>query len=214
MHRPLLPLIAFASLLSAQAVAQTSGPLTFDFKDPKEISAVSLKVDSLLEPIVGYAKGLSGTLLFDPAKPLATKGKIAVSVSSILFANEGYTATARGYALNETKYPELTLEIKKVLSCKKIDANTYKGTVLADFVCRGVSKQKKLEVTASYLPGRAEERTNGNYKGDLLILRTKFKVSRKEHGISEGIPDDLVGDQVEVGVAVVGIHYWPKAVAK
>ena len=69
-----------------------AGSQPYDFKDPKQISAVSLTLDSMLEPIVGYAKGLSGVIRFDPGNPGATKGKLAVDVSSIIFANDGYTA--------------------------------------------------------------------------------------------------------------------------
>lgn len=186
-----------------------AAPLTFDYKDPKEISAVSLTIDSMLEPIVGYAKGISGTVNFDPTNPKATTGSVAVDVASIQFANEGYTATARGYALNGTKYPQLRFALRKVLTVAKTAANVYKGMVLADFTCRGITVPMTVPMTASYFAGRAEERTNGKYKGDLLILRTQFGVSRKRFGISEGIPDSMVGDVVQVGVAVVGIHYSP-----
>lgn len=200
--------------LSAFVALSLSGPLPFDFRDPKAISAVSLTLDSAIEPIVGYAKGISGTLLFDPAHPERASGRVAVDVSSVQFANDGYTATARGYALNEKKWPQLFLALRRVESVKKVSKTRYAGTVLADFTCRGITVPKRLAVTADYFPGRAEERTNGEHKGDLLVLRTRFSVSRRAHGISEGIPDSMVGDSVEVGVAVVGIHYaatTPKA---
>lgn len=205
-------LSTFCALLSLTIIPRfaRADVLIFDFKDPKQISAVSLALDSAMEPIVGYAKGISGKISFDPANPKATKGKFFVDVSSIQFANDGYTATARGYALNQDKFPQLELEIKKVLGGKKISPTKYEGAVLADFTCRGVTRRKRLSVTVTYLPGKAEERTNGSYKGDLLILRTKFSVSRTEHGISEGIPGEMVGDTIEVGVAVVGIHYTGK----
>lgn len=183
------------------------GPMLFDFKDPKSISAVSLTLDSPLEPIVGYAKGIAGTMLFDPAHPEKASGKVTVDVSSVQFANDGYTATAQGYALNGKKWPQLSLALHRVVSGKKVSENRYSGIVIADFTCRGITVPKRLEVTADYFPGRAEERTNGQHKGDLIVIRTHFSVSRKEHGISEGIPDSMVGDSVEVGVAVVGTHY-------
>lgn len=194
------------ALLAALLALSPSG-MDFDYKDPKEISAVSLSLDSMLEPIVGYAKGISGTIRFDPAHPERAGGALAVDVSSIRFANDGYTETARGYALNEKKWPQILLKIRKVESVKQVSKGVFKGIVLADLVCRGIAQPKRLAVTASYHPGRAEERTNGRSKGDLLILRTRFDISRKAHGISEGIPDDLVGDRIEVGVAVVGTHY-------
>ncbi|RYG40536.1 redoxin domain-containing protein, partial [bacterium] len=203
----------FTVALFALASSAMARSLDFDYRDPKEMSAVSLTLDSLLEPMVGYARGISGHVRFDPRHPERAGGKVAVEVASVQFSNDGYTQTARGYALNGAKWPQLTLEIRKVESVKETAPNRYEGVILADFTCRGVTKPKRLKVSASYLPGRAEERTNGQHKGDLLILRTQFGVSRREHGISEGIPDDLVGDTVQVGVAVVGIHYTKAATA-
>ena len=187
------------------------GPLDYDFKDPKSISAVSLSLDSPLEPIVGYAKGISGNLRFDPEHPEQATGGVSVDVSSVQFANEGYTATAQNYALDGKRWPTLTLVLRRVENVRRVSPTRFAGTVLADFTCRGVTVPKRLAVTADLFPGRAEERTNGAHKGDLLVLRTRFSVSRKAHGISEGIPDAMVGDTIKVGVAVVGIHYAESA---
>ena len=191
---------------NAQREAHASG---FDFKDPKSISAISLTIDSMLEPIVGWAKGISGNVNFDPENPLATTGKIAVDVSSVQFANEGYTATARGFALNGAKYPQIFFTLRKVLRVTQPTPDVFKATVQADFTCRGVTVPLTVPVTASYFPGKAEERTNGQYKGDVLVLRANFSVSRTQYGISEGIPENLVGDKIDVRVAVVGIRYAP-----
>ena len=198
-------------LLATQAGVQAAASsLEFDFKDPKEISAVSLTLDSKLEPIVGYAKGISGSVHFDPANPKATTGSIAVEVASVQFANEGYTATARGYALNGEKYPRILFTLRKVVRVTHPSADVYQALVQADFTCKGITLPLTVPVTASYYPGLAEERTNGKFKGDVLVLRTKFDISRKKLGISEGIPDSMVGDTVQVGVAVVGLHYTPE----
>jgi polyisoprenoid-binding protein YceI/peroxiredoxin len=194
-------------------VDAAASALDFDFKDPKEISAVSLTLDSKLEPIVGYAKGISGIVRFDPAKPQATTGKIAVDVASVQFANEGYTATARGYALNGEKYPQIFFTMRKVVSGVRVSESEFKGTVEADFTCKGITLPLTVPVTASYFPGLAEERTNGKFKGDILVVRTHFSVSRTKLGISEGIPINLVGDAVEVRVACVGIHYLDRPAA-
>ena len=85
-----------------------------------------------------------------------------------------------------------------------------KGMVQADFVCKGITLPMTVPVTASFFPGRAAERTNGQFEGDILVLRTHFSVSRTKLGISAGIPADMVADAVEVRVSCVGIHYAPK----
>jgi polyisoprenoid-binding protein YceI len=162
---------------------------------------------------VGYAKGISGIINFDPNNPIATTGKIAVDVSSVQFANEGYTATAQNYALNKTKYPQITLTLRKVVSGTRPNAHEYRGIVLADLFCHGVTTPMRIPISATFWPARAEERTGGKYKGDLLVIRTKFSISRTRQGISAGIPSEMVGDSVEVGVGVVGIHYATTSVA-
>ena len=96
-----------------------------------------------------------------------------------------------------------------MLSVAQSSPGVYRALVQADFTCKGITLPLTLPVTASYYPGLAEERTNGKYWGDILVLRTKFSVSRKKLGISEGIPDSMVGDAVQVGVALVGLHYAP-----
>jgi len=206
MIRMALLALGMAGTLMAGIDAEASD-FAFDFKDPKEISAVSLTLDSKLEPIVGYAKGLSGIVNFDPAHPQATTGRIAVDVASVQFANEGYTATARGYALNGDKYPQIFFTMRKVVSGTRVSENEFKGIVEADFTCKGVTLPLTVPVSAHYFPGLAEERTNGKFKGDVLVVRTHFAVSRTKLGISAGIPVNLVGDSVEVGVACVGIRY-------
>lgn len=208
--RSRLILVLLAMLMGVMGRGAFAAALAFDYKDPKEISAVSLTLDSKLEPIVGYARGITGMVHFDPANPQATTGSISVAVSSIQFANEGYTATARGYALNGEKYPQILFNLRQIVRVTRISPAVYQAIVKADFVCKGVTLPLTVPVTASYYPGLAEERTNGKYKGDVLVLRTHFDISRKKLGISQGIPDSLVGDTVQVGVAVVGLHYAPQ----
>jgi len=207
--------LVFGLLLALMVVQRGEAEtMLFDYKDPKEISAVSLTIDSKLEPIFGYAKGISGTVRFDPAHPKTTTGTIKVAVDSVQFANEGYTATARGFALEGNKYPTIAFILKKVLTFTKPSPNVYQGMVEADFVCKGVTLPMTVPVTASFFPGRAAERTNGQFEGDVLVLRTHFNVSRTKLGISAGIPTDLVADAVEVRVSCVGIHYAAKATAE
>ena len=53
--------LVFGLLLALMVVQRGEAEtMLFDYKDPKEISAVILTLDSKLEPIVGYAKGISG----------------------------------------------------------------------------------------------------------------------------------------------------------
>ncbi len=200
--------LALATVLGGQNPVKRE--ISFDFKDPKEISAISLMIDSKLEPIVGWAKGISGTVRFDPEHPMKTAGDIAVDATTIQFANDGYTATARGFALESKKYPKIEFKLRKVLNVSSPVKSIYQATVLADFKCKGITIPLTLLVKASYFPRMAEERTNGKYKGDVLVIRTNFNISRTKFGISDGIPANLVDDTIGIRVAIVGIHYADK----
>lgn len=203
-----IALIASSCLLGFLAASTKAAPPEYDFKDPKEISAVSLTLDSKLEPIFGYAKGVAGKINFDPEHPELTKGSITVDVSSVQFAHDGYTNTAQGaYGLDGGKYPKITFTLKKILRGKKVSKNLFKGDILADFTCHGITTSMTVPISASWFPGLAQERTNGKFKGDVLVVRTLFNVSRSKQGISKEIPINLVGDNIEVRVACVGIRY-------
>ena len=82
----LLHLFAFLLVLNLRAELTV-----FDFKDPKGVNSMTIQVDSILEPIMGTASGISGTLSFDPEAPKSANGKIVVSAGSIQTTNDRMT---------------------------------------------------------------------------------------------------------------------------
>ena len=78
-----LTLLAVMALTGAALAA----PQTFDFKDPKGVNNAGFKLDAPLEAINGSASGISGTVMFDPENPGATKGKIIVATASLMLPN-------------------------------------------------------------------------------------------------------------------------------
>ncbi len=183
-----------------------AAPQSFDFRDPKATNTISITIDSAWEPITGSAAGISGTVFFDPKNPALTTGKIEVAVSSIEFPNKGYGFTARAsYGLYAEKYPAITFALKKVRTVKEIRPGHYRAVVEADFTCRGITRPLIVPVLAAYLPGKAGPR-GGGVEGDLLTLRTNFVVHRNDYKIAQGVEEELVAQDVEVRVAVVGIH--------
>lgn len=193
--------------------AERLGPQTFDFKDRKEMNAVSLFIDARFEPVTGYADGVSGYAQFDPAKPEATTGKIAVSVESIRVSNAGYTQTIRNYALQGKKYPELTCELKKIVSGRVIKPGVYEGKVAVDFTAKGVTRRLTVPLMMNYYRGIGPFR-EPDPQCDMLVVRSNFIIRRSEFGIASDVSTDLVPDTIEIRVAVCGFADRSKPATK
>lgn len=199
---------ALAAALLCVAPPATAAPITFDFHDPKGMNAVSLAIDAPWEPVVGYADGISGTALFDPAHPEATTGIIVADVSSVRFSNAGDTQTARFYALEGKKYPRVECRLRKIKSLKTVRPGVYTGTVLLDLTCHGVTRSLTAPLSVTHLPGAAKGRFP-DYPGDLLVVRCRFAIRRADFNIAKDVPGNEIGDQITVGVAIVGTQHKP-----
>ncbi|MBC7809257.1 MAG: serine hydrolase [Akkermansiaceae bacterium] len=193
---------ALLCLASLPTIAYSASKL-FDFKDPKEMNAVSLSIDAPWEPVVGYADGISGTARFDPARPGATTGRIVADVSSVKFSHPGYTQTARFYALEEKKFPQVVCELKKIQTIQTVRPGVYTGTVAIDFTCHGVTRAMTVPISVTHLPGVAKQRYP-DFDGDLLVVRCNFVIRRADFGIAKGVPNNEVAEEVGVRVAIVG----------
>lgn len=191
--------LALASYCGVTRAAATE----FDFKDPKKVNTISIFLDSKLEPIVGLASGISGLVTYDPAKPEALTGKIVVESKSIQFANNGLEEALHGPDWLDSKTnPEITFNVKKVEDVKK-DGDKTRMMVTGDFLCKGVTKEIKVPVEATVVPNGAAQRTR-NGKGDLLVLRSNFVVKRSDFKLKDDMGADIVADDMELRVAIVG----------
>ncbi|MCF3648413.1 YceI family protein [Synoicihabitans lomoniglobus] len=198
--------ILTASLL-ALAVAGSSfaAPVSFDFKDPKGVNAISFHLDSLLEPISGTANGISGTVMFDPAKPAATSGTIVVAAPSLTVTNN----TMREHLLSDgwidaTGHPEIVFVIDG-LKMAKTSGNTTTGNAVGKFTLKGVTQEVSIPVKITHLAGAFGKRINKpDMGGDLLVVRGDFSILRSDYGIKPGQMEDKVANEVELSIAVVG----------
>jgi polyisoprenoid-binding protein YceI len=194
-------IITLVVLLATQAFAAETA---FDFKDPKGVNNIVFKLDAPLESISGTTNGISGVVLADPANPEKIQGKIIVDAKSLTVPNPMMQEHMLGAEWLETaKYPEITFEIKEVLNSKK-NENSGTADVKGIFTLKGVSKEVIVPVNATYLPGRLADRTGGKVQGDLLVIRTNFKINRGEYGIKQGENLDKVSDVIEISLAVAG----------
>ncbi len=222
-RRPALALIALSALGLGSVAAEpgkpapsapspapaatpaAAGTLQFDFADLKGVNGVAFSVDSTLEPITGFAGGVSGKIDFNPADPKSLAGQLSIPTEKLSFPNEMMTKVALGEDfLNAKVNSAITVKIKSV---KEAKPGVAKGAsdvqAVADITVAGLTKEQVIPVTATYHAGRLGDRMQGA-KGDLLILRSTFKINRSDFNLKPGQMTDLVGEQIEVRAAIAG----------
>ncbi len=196
-------LFAMAAFGWSATIVSAKG-IDFDFKDPKSVNTIAFVLDSMFEPFMGLATGITGTVTFDPAKPEDMKGKIVVAAKSLQFGNSGMTSSLQGEdMLNVKKNPDISFELKKVEKVEKKPDNSMEMQVAGEFTCKGVTKPMTLPVKVSFHKGKAGDRMK-NAKGDLLVLRSTFTIKRSVFGIGSDGSKDIVADDIEVRVSIVG----------
>ena len=193
--------VALSAVLSTSALAAAQD---FNFKDPKGVNTVYFLCDSEVEPIMGIASGISGTVSFDAENPKATKGKIVVDASSLHTENKGMNDALLGPDWIDVKTnPEISFTFKEVKESKKTGDDQFELTVSGDFACKGKTKELTTTVRASYLKDKLGNRMRGK-KGDLLVLRSEFKIARKDFDIKPDAPAAVVSEDIQLKVQIVG----------
>ena len=181
-----------------------AAPLTFDFKDPKGVNNAVFKLDAPLEAINGSASGISGNVTFDPANPAATKGKIVVDAASLTVPNGMMKDHMHGGQwLDVANHKEISFEAKELKNLKTSDNKTT-ADATGTFTLKGVSKEVTVPVTLTYLKDKLAARSNGQMKGDLLVIRANFAIKRADYGINPKAPEDKVSDTIDLILSIAG----------
>lgn len=186
------------------ALSASAAPQSFDFKDPKGVNNAVFKLDAPLEAINGSANGVSGTVEFDAEKPAATKGKIVVASKSLTVGNSMMQEHMHGEQwLDVAKHPEISFDLKELKDVKTKE-NVTTATAVGTFSLKGVSKELSVPVKLTYLKGKLADRTMGQAKGDLLVIRANFSVKRSDFGIKPGEYGDKVAEEIELTLSIAG----------
>jgi len=181
-------------LLSVLALAASASFCTvlagdFDFKDPKGVNTISFHLDSPLEPIMGVADNISGTVSHEGD---ATKGTISFPTANLAVPSKRMTSVLHGEDwLNAAANENVSFTFTH-------NGELFKGKL----TLAGVTKEFSAPGSVTLVEGGAAKRGAG--EGDLLVLRSKFTVSRSDFGIKPGAMFDKVGDKVDIIVAIVG----------
>lgn len=198
-------LLAASLILAASAAATlTAAPVSFDFKDPKGVNAVQFLLDSVLEPIVGTANGVTGTVVFDAESPANTTGRILVDASTLKVPNATMTEhmVSPGW-IDAPGHPEIVFELTKLENVKTSGTATT-ADATGKFTLKGVTKDVTVPVKLTYLPDALEKRTKPGNKGDLLVVRGEFTIKRDDYGIQPGKNEDKVANEIKLTLAIVG----------
>lgn len=202
-----------ALVLATGAVAAHEAAKLFSFKDPKGVNTMTFKLDSAVEPIKGFASGISGDIQFDPAKPEATRGSIVVDVKSMTVPNPRMNGFIQSEGwMNGEKFPTITFAIVEVKDVKRepgtkqgdlTSTAIFSANVVGDFTMKGVTKRMTVPATLTYFADGLGRRV-GNLEGDLAVIRTNFKINRMDFGVDGRTPIEVVSDIVEIDVAIAG----------
>ena len=177
----------------------------FNFDDPKKVNSILISLDSEVEPIMGTASGITGTIKFDPDDPQSTTGKLIIAAKDIHTSNPRMTKVLHSEDwINVQEYPTVEFNIKEVTNVAKRGETRYELEAGGDFMLKGVTKKLKVELTLSHLPGKLTERQDG-MEGDLLILRCNFSIYRKDFNIKPDMGITSVANKIDLKVGIVGI---------
>ncbi len=183
--------------------AALAAPLSFDFKDPKGVNNAVFKLDAPLEAINGSANGISGTVLFDPANPAATKGKIVLATESLTVPNtmmNGHMHSPMWMDVAANK--EITFEAKALKNVKTAGDKTT-ADAMGTLTIKGVAKEVTTPISLTYLKDKLGQRVP-NMKGDLLVIRTSFTIKRSDYGINPQAPEEKISDKIELTLSIAG----------
>ena len=178
--------------------------MSFNFTDPKGVNSISIILDSVLEPIMGIASGISGNVIFDPATKKAMKGRIVVQADKIQMANQMMTKVLHSEEwLDVKKFPTIEFDFKEIISTGSRKDMLYEYLIAGNFTCKGITKDIQIPVNVSYLPGKLKAR-NEKGDGNLLILRSKFNIQRTAFAIQPEMNPASVADEIQLNVSIVG----------
>ncbi|MCH8979375.1 MAG: YceI family protein [Armatimonadetes bacterium] len=202
MRRLLFLVPALAAVLFALGLVRNNST-SFSLKDPKSVNSIRFTLDGRIEQFSGMTSGIAGDFTFDPEDVAATRGKVVVQAASLATNVANMTEYMRGTLwLDTDKYPTIEFEIKKIEGVRPVEAKdrTWTMSVTGDFTLHGVTKSITIPVRLTHLPGELKQRNRG--AGDLIVLRSKFKIKRSDYGVKGNQPFDVVSDIVEIEFSI------------
>lgn len=198
-------IIATVGLAAAFGFAQADAKKPADAPKAAAAAGGSFKVDGVHSAVVykishmgvsnfyGRFNKVSGNFTWDSAKPEASTIDIKIESDSIDSNNKGRDTHLKGPDFfNVKEYPEISFTAK---SLAKTGAD---WTLTGDLTLLG----KSNSVSAKFVP--TGEKDAGGQFGYRAGFEAHFKIKRSDFGMSYGVNNGSLGDEVEVIVAIEG----------
>ncbi|SMF11968.1 Polyisoprenoid-binding protein YceI [Tistlia consotensis] len=148
------------------------------------------------EKVLGRFTGVTGSYLFDEAAPSLSDLEVTIAAASVDTRHRDRDGHLRsGDFLAAEAHPDIRFVMT---SAEPTGART--GLVTGDLTLRGVTRPVTLEVTWN----KTGAYPFGNSYVTGISARTRFK--RSDFGMTYGVADGLVGDEVEVIIEVEAIR--------
>ena len=176
--------------------------IDFDFKDPKGVNNIIFQMDAPLESINGSGDGISGKVSFDPAKPENTKGTIFLDAKSLHVGNPVLKEHMHGEDwLNVEKFKLIKFKLSKLDNLRKVK-NDFLADAKGKMSIRNVTIEMNIPIKITYLKDLLIKRNRT--PGDLLIIRSKFIVTRDDFNIQKGQNLEKVANNIEISLNLAG----------
>lgn len=177
---------------------------TYDFKDPKGVNAISIELNSMLEPNVGFATGIKGAVTIDQENRKIISGQLSIPADGVTMSNKTMTKVLHSKDwLNVKKYPDITFEFIKIISIATLSVEVYEVTVMGDLTLKGITKQIKAPISIHFYPDKYKMR-NSKGSGNLAAIKTSFQINRSDFKLKPDVPAEIVADVIELNMNVIG----------
>ena len=200
-----MKLLLSLTILLSTGVLLSAKPISFDFADPKGINTINFHMDAPLESTSGNANGVSGRIQFDPEAPSRTSGTLQIDTASLYVANPRMREHMHGPTwMDVATHPDIRFTVANL---KNIDTtgNIITADVSGELTVKGVTRPVTASATLTYLKGKLKARMGPRGPdGDLLVIRTKFSISRNDFGINSGQLTERVSDEIEISMSIAG----------
>jgi polyisoprenoid-binding protein YceI len=105
--------------------------------------------------------------------------------------------------MDVANHKQITIEAKELKNVKTAGDKTTADAV-GTFTLKGVTKEVTVPITLTYLKDKLAARSNGQMKGDLLVIRANFAIQRADYGINPKAPADKVAETIDLTLSIAG----------